>query len=158
MGATTEIRNKKGTENSVADYLSHIEQLKTHLPFPPVNEEFPDEQLLLVKTAPWNTRPIGPLSSSIWTKRLPQKIKLCNLMSWKNSDMKPTTTKKSTRKRPRSGMTRKSKGECLNQVSPYGHAKIQNDKDGTKFVVNCQRLKQYLSEEQNLHQPTPPQD
>ncbi|MED6152310.1 hypothetical protein PIB30_090692 [Stylosanthes scabra] len=68
--------------------------------------------------------------------------------------MKPTTTQKSTRKRPRSGMTRKSKGACLNQVLPYGHTEIQNDKDGTKFMVNGQRLKQYLSEERNLHQLT----
>ncbi|MED6195958.1 hypothetical protein PIB30_042706 [Stylosanthes scabra] len=71
--------------------------------------------------------------------------------------MKPTTTQKSKRKRPKSGMTRRSKVKCLNQVSPYGYAEIQNDKDGTKFVVNSQRLKHYLSEEQNLHQPTPPQ-
>ncbi|MED6112515.1 hypothetical protein PIB30_062442 [Stylosanthes scabra] len=104
-----------------------------------------------------STRPIGPLTASIWTKRLLHKIGFCNLMSWKNSDLKLTTTPKSTRKRPRSGMTRKSKGECLNQVSPYGHAEIQDDKDGTKFVVNGQRLKQYLSEEWNLHQPIPPQ-
>ncbi|MED6214073.1 hypothetical protein PIB30_099455, partial [Stylosanthes scabra] len=32
------------------------------------------------------------------------------------------------------------------KVSLYGHAEIQNDKDGTKFVVNGQRLKRYLSE------------
>ncbi|MED6188470.1 hypothetical protein PIB30_086249 [Stylosanthes scabra] len=78
-------------------------------------------------------------------------------MSWKNSDLKHTTTPKSTRKKPRSGMTRNSKGECLNQVSRYGHAEIQNNEDGTKFVVNGQRLKQYLSEGLNLHQPNPPQ-
>ncbi|MED6140727.1 hypothetical protein PIB30_096264 [Stylosanthes scabra] len=31
------------------------------------------------------------------------------------------------------------------KVSPYRHAEIQNDKDGTKFVVNGHRLKHYLN-------------
>ncbi|MED6173822.1 hypothetical protein PIB30_063278 [Stylosanthes scabra] len=66
-------------------------------------------------------------------------------MNRKNSDVKPTTTQKSTKRRQRSGMTRKSSGKHLNRVSPYGHAEIQNDKDGTKFVVNGHRLKHYLS-------------
>ncbi|MED6212561.1 hypothetical protein PIB30_084608 [Stylosanthes scabra] len=38
------------------------------------------------------------------------------------------------------------------KVSPYVHVEIQNDKDGTKFVVNGQILKQYLSEEFDLYQ------
>ncbi|MED6123949.1 hypothetical protein PIB30_054437 [Stylosanthes scabra] len=30
------------------------------------------------------------------------------------------------------------------KVSPFGHAEIQNDKDGARFTVNDQRLKEYL--------------
>ncbi|MED6223769.1 hypothetical protein PIB30_077283 [Stylosanthes scabra] len=30
------------------------------------------------------------------------------------------------------------------KVSQYGHVEIQNDKDGTKFTMNGQRLKEYL--------------
>ncbi|MED6113071.1 hypothetical protein PIB30_067580 [Stylosanthes scabra] len=37
-------------------------------------------------------------------------------MNWKNSDVKPTTTPKSTKRRLRSGMIGKSSGEHLNRV------------------------------------------
>ncbi|RDX68485.1 Retrovirus-related Pol polyprotein, partial [Mucuna pruriens] len=46
-----EIRDKKGAENSVADHLSRIERESEQLP---IRDEFPDEQLLHIKTAtPW---------------------------------------------------------------------------------------------------------
>ncbi|RDX89086.1 Retrovirus-related Pol polyprotein, partial [Mucuna pruriens] len=46
-----EIRDKKGAENSVADHLSRIEGGSEQLP---IRDEFPDEQLLHIKTAtPW---------------------------------------------------------------------------------------------------------
>ncbi|RDY08510.1 Retrovirus-related Pol polyprotein, partial [Mucuna pruriens] len=46
-----EIRDKKGAENSVADHLSRIERESEQLP---IRDEFPDEQLLHLKTAtPW---------------------------------------------------------------------------------------------------------
>ncbi|MED6199764.1 hypothetical protein PIB30_078979 [Stylosanthes scabra] len=32
----------------------------------------------------------------------------------------------------------------IERVSPYGHIEIMNDKDGSKFTVNRQRLKHYL--------------
>ena len=46
------IRNKKGTENVVADHLSRliIEHIDDNLP---ILESFPDEQLLHVSQRPW---------------------------------------------------------------------------------------------------------
>ncbi|RDX73479.1 hypothetical protein CR513_46913, partial [Mucuna pruriens] len=46
-----EIRDKKGAKNSVADHLSRIERGSEPMP---IRDEFPDEQLLHIKTAtPW---------------------------------------------------------------------------------------------------------
>ncbi|KAL5565133.1 hypothetical protein UlMin_028297 [Ulmus minor] len=47
-----EIRDKKGTENLVADHLSRLEEdyLEDE---EQINETFPDEQLLAIQTAPW---------------------------------------------------------------------------------------------------------
>ncbi|RDX95126.1 Retrovirus-related Pol polyprotein, partial [Mucuna pruriens] len=44
-----EIRDKKGAENAVADHLSRIEGESEQLP---IRDEFPDEQLLHIKSAP----------------------------------------------------------------------------------------------------------
>ncbi|RDX91354.1 hypothetical protein CR513_26679, partial [Mucuna pruriens] len=47
----TEIRDKKGAENFVSDHLSRIERESEPMP---IRDEFPDEQLLHIKTAtPW---------------------------------------------------------------------------------------------------------
>ena len=48
-----EIKDKKGTENLVADHLSRLEGAKDDVP---VNDEFPDEKLLAIedkRAAPW---------------------------------------------------------------------------------------------------------
>ena len=45
------IKDKKGTENAVADHLSRIIVEPSNEP--PVNEYFPDEQLMSVSTEPW---------------------------------------------------------------------------------------------------------
>ncbi|RDX97133.1 Retrovirus-related Pol polyprotein from transposon 17.6, partial [Mucuna pruriens] len=46
-----EIRDKKGVENSIADHLSRIERESEPMP---IRDEFPDEQLLHIKSAtPW---------------------------------------------------------------------------------------------------------
>ena len=49
-----EIKDKKGTENSVADHLSRLRQ-KEHKDDLPIDDSFPDDQLLFVTTtgAPW---------------------------------------------------------------------------------------------------------
>ena len=47
-----QIRDKKGVENVVADHLSRLTiAYNTHNP--PINDEFPEESLLLVENAPW---------------------------------------------------------------------------------------------------------
>ena len=47
-----QIRDKKGVENVVIDHLSRLTiALNTHNP--PINDEFPEESLLLVEKAPW---------------------------------------------------------------------------------------------------------
>ena len=46
------IKDKKGVENVVADHLSRLTIAhKTH--DPPINDEFPEESLLLVESTPW---------------------------------------------------------------------------------------------------------
>ena len=50
-----EIRDKKGTENLIADHLFRIELEKEDGTTPPINENFPDEQLFALHSAqaPW---------------------------------------------------------------------------------------------------------
>ncbi|XP_052117660.1 uncharacterized protein LOC110281509, partial [Arachis duranensis] len=49
-----EIRDKKGTENQVADHLSRIEPVAGEsLPSIEISETFPDEQLFAIQEAPW---------------------------------------------------------------------------------------------------------
>ena len=47
-----EIRDKKGSENVVADHLSRVVH-ETKAPDVDINETFPDEQLLSISTKPW---------------------------------------------------------------------------------------------------------
>ena len=47
-----QIRDKKGVENVVADHLSRL-TIAHNTHNPPINDEFPEESLLLVKEAPW---------------------------------------------------------------------------------------------------------
>ena len=47
-----QIKDKKGVVNVVADHLSQLTiAYNTHNP--PINDEFPEESLLLVENAPW---------------------------------------------------------------------------------------------------------
>ncbi|KAL1333926.1 hypothetical protein AAHE18_11G139700 [Arachis hypogaea] len=49
-----EIRDRKGTENQVADHLSRIEPVEgTSLPFLEIYETFPDEHLFAIQEIPW---------------------------------------------------------------------------------------------------------
>ena len=47
-----QIKDKKGVENVVADHLSRL-TIAHNTHSPPVNDEFPEESLLLVESAPW---------------------------------------------------------------------------------------------------------
>ena len=47
-----QIRDKKGVENVVADHLSRL-TIAHNTHNPPINDEFPEESLLLVEEAPW---------------------------------------------------------------------------------------------------------
>ena len=47
-----QIREKKGVENVVADHLSRL-TIAHNTHNPPINDEFPEESLLLVENAPW---------------------------------------------------------------------------------------------------------
>ena len=46
------IRDKKGVENVVVDHLSRL-TIAHNTHNPPINDEFPEESLLLVENAPW---------------------------------------------------------------------------------------------------------
>ena len=61
-----EIRDTKGSENVVADHLSHLESSK-EAEVQPINEEFPDERLYVVKTddVPWYADFVNYLASNI---------------------------------------------------------------------------------------------
>ena len=47
-----QIREKKGVENVVVDHLSRL-TIAHNTHNPPINDEFPEESLLLVEEAPW---------------------------------------------------------------------------------------------------------
>ncbi|XP_076911749.1 uncharacterized protein LOC143569813 [Bidens hawaiensis] len=57
-----EIRDKKGCENVVADHLSRI-TLEGVDDLKEINEKFPDEQLLVVSTAPWYAHYVNYLAT-----------------------------------------------------------------------------------------------
>ena len=59
-----EIRDKKGTENVVADHLSRLER-QSRKEEVPINEHFPDEQLLVISTIPWYADLVNYLVSNI---------------------------------------------------------------------------------------------
>ncbi|MCI91644.1 hypothetical protein A2U01_0112938, partial [Trifolium medium] len=48
-----EIKDKKGTENLVADHLSRLVNIEVTKHEREVLEEFPDEKLLMVQERPW---------------------------------------------------------------------------------------------------------
>ena len=49
-----EIRDRKGTENQVADHLSWIEPVEgASLPLTEISENFLDEQLFSIQEIPW---------------------------------------------------------------------------------------------------------
>ena len=47
-----QIRDTKGVQNVVADHLSRL-TIAHNTHNPPINDEFPEESLLLVENAPW---------------------------------------------------------------------------------------------------------
>ena len=47
-----QIKDNKGVENVVADYLSRL-TIAHNTHNPPINDEFPEESLMLAKNAPW---------------------------------------------------------------------------------------------------------
>ncbi|RDX70136.1 Retrovirus-related Pol polyprotein from transposon 17.6, partial [Mucuna pruriens] len=62
-----EIRDKKGTENSVADHLRRIEKESKPMP---IRDEFPDEQLLHIKAStPW----FADICNYVTTSQFPPK-------------------------------------------------------------------------------------
>ena len=48
-----EVRDRKGTENRVADHLSRLPHETIQQASQPMNESFPDEHLLQIQQAPW---------------------------------------------------------------------------------------------------------
>ena len=61
-----QIRDKKGVENVVADHLSRL-TIAHNTHNPPINDEFPEESLLLVENAPW----YAPIANFLATGELP---------------------------------------------------------------------------------------
>ena len=64
-----EIRDKKGTENVIANHLSRLEQHEQDVdPEPPVTETFLDEQLfaLAIGKLPWYADLVNFLASNVF--------------------------------------------------------------------------------------------
>ena len=57
-----QIRDKKGVENVVADHLSRL-TIAHNTHNPPINDEFPEESLLLVEKAPWYAHIVNYLAT-----------------------------------------------------------------------------------------------
>ncbi|XP_076960182.1 uncharacterized protein LOC143636483 [Bidens hawaiensis] len=72
-----EIRDKKGCKNVVVDHLSRITLDGVDDPTE-INEKFPDEQLLLVLTAPWYAHYVNYLATGaipeFWSKKMRQQF------------------------------------------------------------------------------------
>ena len=65
-----QIRDKEGVENVVVDHLSRLTIAhKTHNP--PINDEFPEESLLLVENTPWYAH----IANFLATGELPADLK-----------------------------------------------------------------------------------
>ena len=56
------IRDKKGVENVVADHLSRL-TIAHNTHNPPINDEFPEESLLLVENTPWYAHIVNYLAT-----------------------------------------------------------------------------------------------
>ena len=71
-----EIRDKKRSENVVADHLSRLESSK-EAEVQPINEKFPDERLYAVKTddVPWYTDFVNYLASNVIPPELNYQLK-----------------------------------------------------------------------------------
>ena len=70
-----QIRDKKGVENVFADHLSRL-KITHNTHNPPINDEFPEESLLLVEEAPWYAH----IANYLATGELPAR--------WKAQDKK----------------------------------------------------------------------
>ena len=70
-----QIIDKKGVENVVADHLSRL-TIAHNIHSPPVNDEFPEESLLLVESAPWYAH----IANFLVTREVPAE--------WKAQDKK----------------------------------------------------------------------
>ncbi|RVX07057.1 Retrovirus-related Pol polyprotein from transposon 17.6 [Vitis vinifera] len=55
-----QIKDKKGVENVVADHLSRL-AIAHNSHGLPINDDFPEESLMLVEIAPWNMMPLNPI-------------------------------------------------------------------------------------------------
>ena len=64
-----EIKDKKGSENLVADHLSRLEYV-SQKDQTPIKEEFPDEFLLAVKKSPWYVDFVNYVVSGIILREL----------------------------------------------------------------------------------------
>ena len=69
------IRDRKGVENVVADHLLRL-TIAHNTHNPPINDEFPEESLLLVENAPWYAH----IANFLATGELP--------VDWKAQDIK----------------------------------------------------------------------
>ena len=75
-----QIRDKKGVKNVVVDHLSRL-TIAHNTHNPPINDEFPEESLLLVEKAPWYAH----IANCLATGELPA--------DWKEQDKKFFFTK-----------------------------------------------------------------
>ena len=69
-----QLRDKKGVENVVVDHLSRL-TIAHNTHNPPINDEFPEESLILVENAPWYAH----IANFLATGELPEDWKAQNM-------------------------------------------------------------------------------
>ena len=69
-----EIKDKKGSENLVADYLSYLEYVSQENQIS-IKEEFLDEFLVLVKLSPWYANLVNYVVSGIIPRKFLHDVK-----------------------------------------------------------------------------------
>ena len=68
-----QIRDKKGTDNLVADHMSRLPNAPSY--YVPINEHFPDEQLFAVIREPWFT----DIVNFLVTRKTPEELSLIHI-------------------------------------------------------------------------------
>ncbi|XP_076885248.1 uncharacterized protein LOC143534703 [Bidens hawaiensis] len=162
-----EIRDKKGSENVVADHLSRLtcqEEDNTRA----INKSFPDEQLFVVSTLPWYADIINFLVAG-----KERKLNICELEELRDEEYECASAYKDRMKQVHDAKIKRNNFEegqrvwlynsraklflgklkskwmgpyQVKRVGQFGEVKIEDFDDHLRQVVNGHRQKPYLED------------